>query len=36
MKEHRIDHLVTVRHRDVVGEGFGLTDIADAGTHALS
>lgn len=30
-KAHRIGELVTVRHRDVVSDGFGLTDVADAG-----
>eukprot|EP01134_Creolimax_fragrantissima_P004912 CFRG4912T1 len=29
-KNHRVDHLVTSESRDVMGTGFGLTDVADA------
>ncbi|XP_039992930.1 tRNA (adenine(58)-N(1))-methyltransferase catalytic subunit TRMT61A [Xiphias gladius] len=29
-KEHRVDHLVTVRNQDVCKEGFGVTGVADA------
>ncbi|XP_042356311.1 LOW QUALITY PROTEIN: tRNA (adenine(58)-N(1))-methyltransferase catalytic subunit TRMT61A [Plectropomus leopardus] len=29
-KEHRVDHLVTVRNQDVCKDGFGVTGIADA------
>lgn len=30
-KAHQISHLVTAAHRDVVSDGFGLKDVADAG-----
>ncbi|XP_074516921.1 tRNA (adenine(58)-N(1))-methyltransferase catalytic subunit TRMT61A [Sebastes fasciatus] len=29
-KEHRVDHLVTVRNQDVCKDGFGVTAVADA------
>lgn len=29
-KEHRVDHLVTVRNQDVCKDGFGVTGVADA------
>ncbi|KAM9341360.1 tRNA (adenine(58)-N(1))-methyltransferase catalytic subunit TRMT61A [Symphorus nematophorus] len=29
-KEHRVDHLVTVRNQDVCRDGFGVTGVADA------
>ncbi|XP_047467029.1 tRNA (adenine(58)-N(1))-methyltransferase catalytic subunit TRMT61A isoform X2 [Mugil cephalus] len=29
-KEHRVDHLVTVRNQDVCQDGFGVTGVADA------
>nr|XP_057946004.1 tRNA (adenine(58)-N(1))-methyltransferase catalytic subunit TRMT61A [Doryrhamphus excisus] len=29
-REHRVDHLVTVRNQDVCKEGFGVTGVADA------
>lgn len=29
-KEHRVDHLVTVRNQDVCKDGFGVTGLADA------
>lgn len=29
-KEHRVDHLVTVRNQDVCKDGFGVAGVADA------
>lgn len=29
-KEHRVDHLVTVRNQDVCKDGFGVTGVVDA------
>lgn len=29
-KEHRVDHLVTVRNQDVCKDGFGVVGVADA------
>lgn len=29
-KEHRVDHLVTVRNQDVCQDGFGVSGVADA------
>lgn len=29
-KEHRVDHLVTVRNQDVCKDGFGVSGVADA------
>ncbi|XP_078518201.1 tRNA (adenine(58)-N(1))-methyltransferase catalytic subunit TRMT61A [Lissotriton helveticus] len=29
-KEHKVDHLVTVKNQDVCQNGFGVTDVADA------
>ena len=29
-KEHRVDHLVTVRNQDVCKDGFGVSAVADA------